>query len=77
MVSIKDSKFDHADLHLLRIKKDERDVQSIKDLLTENWIDPHQPEPNEFVSLSTALAAQLQCGMIYCMLQRPLNAGKQ
>jgi len=57
MVGRGDSHFNHPDLQLPRIKRDEADVQSIIDILENCWVNPLSQNQYEFVSLSSATVA--------------------
>ena len=57
MVGQGDSQFNHPDLQLPRIRRDEAGVQSIVDILDNCWLNPFSPDQCEFVSLSTATVA--------------------
>lgn len=57
MVGQGDSQFNHPDLQLPRIRRDEADVESIIDVLDNCWLNPFSPDQCEFVSLSTAAVA--------------------
>ena len=47
----------HPDLSKSRIKKDEKDVLSLIDMLQNNWINPFSTETSDLVSISTGMAA--------------------
>lgn len=47
----------HHDLESSRIRKDEVDVQSLVDLMENEWINPFSGDPTELISLSTGTAA--------------------
>ena len=51
------SHFNHADLQSKRKVKDEQDVQSLMDMLENNWIDPFNNENQELISISTGKSA--------------------
>eukprot|EP00745_Piridium_sociabile_P027749 TRINITY_DN44663_c0_g1_i3.p1 TRINITY_DN44663_c0_g1~~TRINITY_DN44663_c0_g1_i3.p1 ORF type:complete len:1606 (-),score=395.32 TRINITY_DN44663_c0_g1_i3:590-5317(-) len=51
------SKLSHRDTHVPRIKKDERDVQSVMDILENSWVNPMSPEEQDLVGLSTGTIA--------------------
>ena len=48
--------FDHPDLHLPRIRRDETDIQSLIQVMESSWLDPFQSNNEELVSISTAVA---------------------
>lgn len=52
-----DSQFNHPDLQLPRIRRDEAAVQSIVHILDNCWLNPFSPDQCECVSLSTATVA--------------------
>ena len=51
------SHFNHADLQSKRKVKDEADVQSLVDMLENNWIDPCNSENQDLICLSTGKGA--------------------
>ena len=51
------SKMSHPDTHMPRTKKDERDIQSVKDLLENSWVNPMCPDEQDIVNLSTGTIA--------------------
>lgn len=51
------SKLSHPDTHGPRMKKDEREVQSLVDLLETNWINPMSPEESDLTGISTGTVA--------------------
>lgn len=51
------SKLSHPDLQSPRIKKDETDVQSLIDLMENNWLNPMSTGETDLVSLSTGSMA--------------------
>ena len=57
MISHCPSKLSHPDLQGLRIRKDTADVQSLVDLMDNNWINPMNPIDIKLVSLSTGTLA--------------------
>ena len=57
MVGEQNTDFNHADLQMPRIRKDEAGVQSFVQLMETSWLNPFNPEQGELVSLSTATAA--------------------
>lgn len=57
MVGQQYTDFSHPDLQIPRIRRDEADVQSFVQVMETSWLNPFNPEQEELVSLSTALAA--------------------
>ena len=57
MVDVKNQTFVHPDLQPSRIKKDEADVQSLVDLMEDNWTNPLDNEPSDLISISTGTVA--------------------
>ena len=51
------SHLSHPDLHMPRLTRDEADVQSIVQLLEDDWTNPFDPNECEFVSISTGTLA--------------------
>lgn len=51
------SKLSHPDLQGPRIQKDEADVQSLIDVMENNWLNPLSPDESDLVSLSTGFLA--------------------
>ena len=43
----------HADLRQSRISRDEADIQSLVDMLENNWVNPFNSEDQDLVSIST------------------------
>ncbi|XP_078353848.1 uncharacterized protein LOC144638526 [Oculina patagonica] len=57
LTDIRQPGISHHDLESSRIRKDEAAVQSILDLMENEWINPFSGEPTELISLSTATVA--------------------
>ena len=57
-----DSQFNHPDLQLPRIRRDEAYVESIVDVLDNCWVNPFSPDQCELVSLLTATVAPPDVG---------------
>ena len=58
-VNINDQNSKHTDLGQSRISRDESDVQSMMDMMENNWIDPFNSNDQTLVSLSTGTVAPL------------------
>ena len=56
-VNITDTNSRHADLGHSRITRDEADIQSVMDMLENNWVDPFNSEDQDLVSISTGTLA--------------------
>ena len=54
MVGLGGSRLNHPDLQQSRIVKDEADVQSLVNLMEDNWINPFRSDQDSLVSLATA-----------------------
>ena len=57
LLSLQSDNKGHADLQPSRIKRDESDVESLIDMLENNWINPLSIEPRDLVSISTGVVA--------------------
>jgi len=57
MTQVGNSELSHVDLTPSRIQKDEKAVQSLVELMENNWTNPFGSEPTELVSLSTGATA--------------------
>jgi len=49
----------HADLQKSRIKKDEKDVQEMTDLLLSSWLNPFSDKPQPLASILTSAVFHL------------------
>ena len=56
-ISLQCANLSHPDLEGTCIKRDEADVASLVDLLENNWTNPFQQDPSDFISISTGTAA--------------------
>ncbi len=57
LTDVKPSGFSHHDLESSRIRKNENAVQSLVNLIENEWVNPFNGEPTELISLSTGVAA--------------------
>ena len=53
----------HADLQKSRIKKDEKDVQEMTDLLLNSWLNPFSDESQPLASISTGAVPSLDIAL--------------
>ena len=57
MIGQGSSKLSHHDTYGPRIRKDEADIESLIDLMENNWLNPLSPDESDLVSLSNGTAA--------------------
>lgn len=57
LIDVKPPAISHHDLESSRIHKDEKAVQSLIDLMENEWVNPFSGDPTELISISTGTAA--------------------